>query len=234
MWEHVAVSSGGRVERWADAVAADAAAPNVALNRTTTTDPNVDPAGLIARTKSFYETRDLPWGIVDTWGSLNLTSQGFTTLVRMPCMVLDPGSRTPFGIPDGLKIERVTDDRGLVDFKRALFRGFTLVSWPEDLSALFRRRFYEDDLCRLWVGYVDGEPAACSVSVIREGIVGVYLVAVVPEARNRRIGEALSWAATLADESLPAVLQASAMGFPVYVRMGYRQIGECLFWTPPS
>jgi len=56
-------------------------------------------------------------------------------------------------------------------------------------------------------------------------------VATLPEARGRGYGEAVSWAATLCRPELPATLQASSMGRPVYERMGYRSVADFTLWV---
>jgi hypothetical protein len=40
-------------------------------------------------------------------------------------------------------------------------------------------------------------------------------------ARGKGFGAAITWAATLADSTMPAMLVASDLGRPVYERMGY-------------
>ena len=85
----------------------------------------------------------------------------------------------------------------------------------------------------MWLGRVDGAAIGTSLSFVQDGVIGVYGVAVVPEARRRGYGEALSWVATLARPELPAVLQASEEGDPLYRRMGYRQAGTFAHWSRP-
>jgi GNAT superfamily N-acetyltransferase len=59
---------------------------------------------------------------------------------------------------------------------------------------------------------------------------GIYAMATAPAARGRGYGEAITWAATLCRSDLPATLQASDMGLPVYTRMGYRTVAEFTVW----
>ena len=47
-------------------------------------------------------------------------------------------------------------------------------------------------------------------------------------------GEALTWAATCVDPSLPAVLIASDLGRPVYERMGYVATSRWTLWHRPD
>ena len=52
-----------------------------------------------------------------------------------------------------------------------------------------------------------------------------------PEARRRGYGAALTWRATLADPTLPALLLATAEGQPVYERMGYMSLFRFALWS---
>lgn len=238
MWSLVAESSGGRVQRWDDAVAVDSHAPSVVPNRVTLTAPASDRgADVLKRASEFYArtgplSLSMPWGIVDAWDVIDPSDAGFTLLVKMPAMVLDPGAVVGSPTRDDIRVERVRDDATLAAFRRALFTSFNLVPWPDDAHPLMGESFYKDPRVAAWVGLDGDEPIATSVSVVDHGIVGVYLISTHPSRRGRGIGETLSWAATLADRSLPAVLQASQPGFPVYERMGYRTVGHAAFWVP--
>ena len=59
----------------------------------------------------------------------------------------------------------------------------------------------------------------------------IRLVATVPEARQRGYSAALTWQATLADPTLPALLIATADGCPVYERIGYTSLFRFMLWS---
>lgn len=230
LWSAVARASDGRVQHWPDAVAIDAGAPNPIPNRILVMSPRFDAAALIDRANAFYGVRDLPWGIMDPWDSADLGPLGFEERVRLPCMVRDPA---PPGPTTGtVRIERVETAAGLRLFKQVLFEGFHFSTWPDDHDSIMDERFLSEPDSHMFIAFTDDGPAGCSAGFLRDGIVGVYMVGVVPEMRGRGIGEAVSWAATLAAPSLPAVLQASDMGRPVYEKMGYRTIATIPFWGP--
>ena len=63
--------------------------------------------------------------------------------------------------------------------------------------------------------------------------VGVYMVATLPEERGKGYGVALTAAAIEAAPHLPAVLQASDMGQPVYRRLGFQDISSYALWYKP-
>jgi GNAT superfamily N-acetyltransferase len=84
---------------------------------------------------------------------------------------------------------------------------------------------------RCWVAFAGGRPVGTSVAYVSDGIVGVYLVAVVPSMRRQGYGEALTGRAMLADPAATSTLQASAIGRPLYERMGYGTVLECSTWV---
>ena len=82
-----------------------------------------------------------------------------------------------------------------------------------------------------WLGTLDGEPIGTAAAHHARAVNGVEMIACMPKARGRRVGEALTWAATLARPELPAALIASDTGRPVYARMGYLPITRFSLWV---
>lgn len=75
---------------------------------------------------------------------------------------------------------------------------------------------------------LDGVPVA-SATAITAGACGVFNVATLPEARGKGLGRATTLAVLLDAREHGAmwgVLHASAMGFGVYARMGFRHVGD--------
>ena len=71
------------------------------------------------------------------------------------------------------------------------------------------------------------EAVAAAIAILSHGIAGLYWVAALPEARGRGLGEACTRLAGNRAFELGArcvILQASAQGEPIYLRMGYREI----------
>jgi hypothetical protein len=83
---------------------------------------------------------------------------------------------------------------------------------------------------RGWLARLDGEPVATAAGRTAHGVNLVEIVATLERARGRGIGAAVTWAATLADPTLPAVLVASDLGRPVYTRMGYFTLSRGTVW----
>ncbi len=77
------------------------------------------------------------------------------------------------------------------------------------------------------VAYLDGEPVAAAQTILSHTIAGVYFVGTVERARGSGLGDAVTRAVTnrAFEAGAGAVtLQASVMGEPIYLKMGYQTI----------
>lgn len=163
----------------------------------------------------------------------SLTGAGALGLEPMspsPLLRREPGPL--HGSPTDLEIELVRDARELATFEATVKDGF---GFPERIQALpsgaiFPARALSDDRVRFWLGSVAADPVGTAWSSVSDGVVGVYGVSTVERARRRGYGEALTAAAIRARPDLPAVLQSSPMGHPIYERMGFTQVGEFERW----
>lgn len=233
-WEFVAKKTGGRSMRWHDVWAADSGSRTRVFNRATVVR-RVEPSSaemLAERIVRFFAGGEGGDYILnDPWGSVDLGPFGFEPWWSLPFMVLLPGA-TPQPPPPGFEVVRVADEGTLAAFEHALVAGFPIPELQEPRTgAVFDGRALGDSSFRMWLGLVDGLPIGTSVAHVRDGVVGVYLVAVIEEARRRGFGEALTWRALLANASVPSTLQASAMGRPLYERMGYQRVLDCATWV---
>ncbi len=99
-----------------------------------------------------------------------------------------------------------------------------------DFTRAFAQRPNE---LNLYAARVDGEPLACVGSIHEKGDCGIYLVATLPAARGRGLSsELMAVALREARESGcgSASLQATAMGEPVYARLGFSAFGTIQMW----
>jgi hypothetical protein len=142
-----------------------------------------------------------------------------------PCMVRERGGDPPPPPPE-LEIVEADDDATVREAEALIGEVFEVEAAP---GSTLRRECLGDDF-RVWVGRVDGRPVTTATAFIDDGFVGIYAVATVRDARRRGYAEAVTWAATLCRPDLPATLQASEMGQPVYERMGYRTVAEFTVW----
>ncbi|HEY4027857.1 MAG TPA: N-acetyltransferase [Candidatus Dormibacteraeota bacterium] len=143
--------------------------------------------------------------------------------------------------PAGLTVRRVGDGETLAAWTRTLAAGFgegeREAAW---VGATFARIGLGDDVpWRHYLGLLDGAPVATSSLFLGAGVAGLYFVFTVATARRRGIGAALSLAPLREARAMGlrlGVLGASAMGFPVYRRLGFRE--HCRIhiyeWRPPA
>ncbi len=234
MWEGPARAIAGHWSRWEDAWAADSGLPTRMFNRVTVLrrlDPAAAPELAERIVRFFLDHPDGgPYLVNDPWATLDLEPYGFRRWITLPFMVRAPGG-TP-GSRSGLEIRAVRSKSEMDMFVRALVEGFgisELTNLPS--SRIMDERVLADGAMRCWIAFADGQPVGTSVAYVSDGIVGVYLVSVLPSARRRGLGEALTWHATLADSASPSTLQASELGRPVYERMGYVTALECATWV---
>lgn len=80
-----------------------------------------------------------------------------------------------------------------------------------------------------YIGYLDDRPVASAALVLDAGVAGVYAIATLPEARQRGIGRYMTMLPLLEARRLGyrvAILQASSQGYPIYQRLGFRDVGN--------
>jgi len=191
---------------------------------------SIDSEELLARANEVYGSRGLPFSVwlrahADHRLEQQLLSHGFTQILAMPAMALlgDPGTECA---PEELDIRAADDEAALRDYCDVCSRSYATYGMPHELA--------EDYFARLtsvraphvqgFVGYVDGNPVACSALYVTHSVAGVGWVGTVPEARGHRYAEAAVW--TTVREGFRrgadfANLQASPMGRTVYERMGF-------------
>lgn len=132
----------------------------------------------------------------------------------------------------GLTIETVEDAATLAAWADTEGRGFQSVGALGRGLAALRRGMGVGHGVPVYhlLGRLGGRPVATATYMLADGIVGVYDVSTVPEARQRGIGTAMTVAALQAGRAAGyeiAFLQPSAMGRPLYERLGFRQCCTC-------
>ena len=153
----------------------------------------------------------------------------------LPGMALHPlpDGPAPIAAPDH-EIRRVTDVAGLEDHIRTAVAGFDL---PEAIiRPVMATDLLDTEAATVYVGYTDGEPVTTGLGFRSGDTIGVYNIATLPSARKRGYGAAMT-ARIAADGAAAgcdvAILQATAMGRPVYERLGYRTVVEYMGYVEP-
>ncbi len=160
-----------------------------------------------------------------------IQAHGFMTdYADDPGMAADLHTLNETPIPDGLTIRQAEDEAALEDWRAVLSAAFNfpdavMQAWV-DLTLAFG---IANAPWRHHVGYWQGKPVATNFSFVGGGVVGLYCVATVPDARNRGFGAAITLQPLLDARAAGchyAVLFASKLGAPLYQRVGFHDTGN--------
>jgi ribosomal protein S18 acetylase RimI-like enzyme len=143
--------------------------------------------------------------------------------------------------PDGFSIARADTPAALDVWRDTLCTAFGLPlaggqAWIDATLAFGIERAP----WRHYTGFLNGAPVATSFSFNGGGVVGLFCIAVMPEARGKGIGAAITRQPLLdarADGMQVGVLFASPLGAPVYRRLGFRDVGSRISrygWVDPD
>lgn len=128
--------------------------------------------------------------------------------------------------PD-LDVEMVVDAGGLDDFVAVSSAAFDI---PSDVGRrLTPPAILTDDRIEAFLGRVEDQPVACGLLIRTDDVAGVYTIGVEEPFRRRGYGAAITRAVLEAGRRrgcTVGVLQASAMGYPVYEKMGFETTVE--------
>jgi GNAT superfamily N-acetyltransferase len=143
-------------------------------------------------------------------------------------------------LPANLTIEEVNDVAGVRDWlttSMLVYGGAEKPATPEEYVAEERIGLGAQLPNRRWLARLAGVPVGTASIFLGAGVVGLYNVTTLPEARGQGIGAAVTLAALAAARDAGyhvGVLQSSPMGFPVYTRLGFREVCriQSYVWEP--
>jgi hypothetical protein len=185
---------------------------------------------VIGEAEAFFRARDGgPFLLFGGFPIPDLAERGWGLMGHPPLMLRPAGGEAP-PLPEGLEVNRVSSVEDLEEFTTTLVEAFPV---PE-LAGLplggYGPPLIDVDGWNMWVGRIDGRAVATAGAWVHGGLVDVEWISARPETRGRGIGAAVTWAATMADPSRPAMLIASDLGQPVYERMGYLRLTRFTLW----
>jgi ribosomal protein S18 acetylase RimI-like enzyme len=161
-----------------------------------------------------------------------LRRQGWRLDEEEPALVLTPLPAAVPAPPCELDIRPVADEAGLDAFFDVSRSGR---QWVPSLAAA------RDPDVALLVGYVGGRAVATAriacVAAGRTRVADITGVATLPAYRRRGFGTAMTWAAVAAAAGRAcdaAVLNASELGYPVYIKMGFVPVSTYRTYLPPD
>lgn len=233
--EAMADARGGRRQRTDAAAFADPGSAFVFDNAVTLLQPPIgDAIDEVVDTGSRFFPDESTWVLVSPWPTPDLSGHGLELVGHPPFMArLGPPPRAP-APPPALRVHEVTAASNLEDFDRVLVEGYPM----PPAGAIVDPRLLGGQV-RLWTGYEEqpgggARPVAVSGANVAHGVVEVEWVAVLPEARGRGYGRAITEVAASCAPGLPAVLLASDDGRPVYERMGFVALQRFTLWWRPA
>jgi ribosomal protein S18 acetylase RimI-like enzyme len=127
----------------------------------------------------------------------------------------------------GIEMRRVGDEGAARDYLAVAAPAFTALGMPEGLLAGMPPAAFLRDDTAAFVAYDGDRPLACASVTVARGVGGIQWVGVLEEARGRGLAAACTRAASNAGFELGADcawLEASHMGEPVYLRMGFEEL----------
>jgi GNAT superfamily N-acetyltransferase len=197
-------------------------------------DDGLDPVELLRRAREFFGGLGRGfslWTRGDAEEDRDLleaaTAEGLNPFFEMPEMVLD---RRPEAapLPDGVEMRRLEDAAEAEDYWRVAKASYASIGFPPEVFEHY------DDHSGLLAGnavallaYEGSEPLAIAMTIVTDGVAGIYWVGTAEAARGKGLGRALTTAAVEAGFDLGAdlaSLQASPMGEPIYRAMGFETI----------
>lgn len=207
-------------------------------------DDGVDPEQFIKAARAFFGERDRGFSVWLRHGvseDCNLSAAaeaaGLQCVHSMPEMVLRAPVEAP-PLPPGAELRRLSRAEEAESYWQIAAASYTRIGFPPEVFG-----FYTDgagllaDNVAAFIAHLDGTPVSIAMTIVTDGVAGVYWVGSLEQARGKGLGRATTAAATNAGFDLGAdiaSLQASPMGEPIYTAMGYETIYEYrLLMSPP-
>ena len=194
----------------------------------------VDDPSRVERIRAAVEQlRDIPslwWIGPDSHpGAIDaLLACGGTVTDEMPLYVRSLLDLPEAPLPDGIVIEEVSGDAAVADWVDCYAPSMGVA--PEQVARMTeveQRRADPPGSLRRFAARQDGRMVAISAMLAADGVAGIYVCSTRAPFRRQGLGAAVTLAAMRAglEHGLAhAALQASAMGEPVYRRLGFEKM----------
>jgi hypothetical protein len=146
-------------------------------------------------------------------------------------------------LPDGIALCAARDERGVADFATVNADAYGTYGMPAEVfEDLFDRpaRLLADPDTTIVVAYQGSRPVATALTFLACGVASLQWVGTIPEVRNMSLGRVVTeWATNVAFDmgATSVTLQASAMGAPLYAKLGYETLyhyQDYVRWDVPN
>jgi ribosomal protein S18 acetylase RimI-like enzyme len=196
-----------------------------------------DPRSLLRAAREFFAARSRGFSFFarsDVEDEAAAEAGMQLVMERYPAMV----RHEPFEPRDvgGVELRRVTGDAAARDYADVAEAAYASLGMPPGLLAAMPPAALIRDDTVSFVAYEDDHPLAAAMVTLARGIAGIQWVAALEEARGRGLADACTRAASNAGFELGAEcawLEASHMGEPVYLRMGFEEVFSYRLYLAP-
>lgn len=181
-----------------------------------------------------YKTRrtSVRWHVWPSSQPSNLTDlldgEGLRCTRDIPCMALELSKIAPLELSvSDLEIEQIADLGMLYDEMYS-------VSYDLFFCLAYEMGLRSTSPVLHFVARRNGEPAATASVYLGAGVAGLYDVVTMPHMREKGIGTAICTAALQKARDMGyqyAVLQSSHLGYRIYQRLGFEEIGRLLHYN---
>jgi ribosomal protein S18 acetylase RimI-like enzyme len=207
-------------------------------------DDSVDAEELIARAKEFFAARGRGFSVwvrgeEDEDRDLTAAAKaaGFQLIYAMPEMTLGEKLEPP-ELPSGVELRKLTKVEQATDFWRVAIASYSSVGFPPEVFAGYTNHagLLAENVVT-FLALLDGEPVGIAMTLVSHGVAGIYWVGSLEQARGKGIGQAVTVTATNSGFDLGAdvaSLQASPMGKPIYLELGYEIAFDYQMWMCPA
>jgi GNAT superfamily N-acetyltransferase len=160
------------------------------------------------------------------WEAL-LARRGFKLVEGPPGMSVDLHRlNETINLPTGAEIKIIRDEKSMQDRTEVLINGYGgPPSWKDSMTDFYLGLGFDFPF-RSYLAYWNGKPVSTAEVFFGEEVAGINGVTTLPEARGKGFAAAVTLAALIDARKMGyrvGTLQATKMGFPIYLRMGFEQ-----------
>lgn len=207
-------------------------------------DDDLDATEFVARASEFFAARERRFSVwvrgdqpEDEDLAAAAEAAGFEVVYAMPEMVLRECPEPPTLAP-GAELRKLEHLDQTADFWRVAIESYADIGFPPEIfSGYTEHAGLLAENVAAFIAYLDGEPVSIAMTIVTDAVAGIYWVGSRTQARGRGLGRAITTAATVAGFELGAnvaSLQASPMGKPIYLSMGYEVAFDYRMFLSPE
>ena len=159
-----------------------------------------------------------------------LKEYGFIDVGTYPAMAVDIADVPSIRYGDSIHVKEIFfESSALEQWATILTEAFSYAHGKRDEVFKMLKFFQEQvhrDKCALYLAYYDGQAVACGLVLMHGDVASLHVIATLQEFRNKGLGAAVTHALLLHAQQKgckQAVLLASALGRPVYERLGFKE-----------